>query len=48
MESNATRINVSGRSKEDKRDPEQPEKTTKPVDGRYEVGLFWAEDNATI
>ena len=39
MESNATQVNVSGRSREDKRALEQLEKTTKLVDGRYEVGL---------
>ena len=48
MESYATRVNVSGRSKDDKRAPEQLEKTTKMVDGQYEVGLPWAEENATI
>ena len=48
MESYATRVNVSGRSKDDKRALEQLEKTTKLVDGRYEVWLPWAEENATI
>ena len=48
MESYATRVNVSGRSGEDKRALEQLEKTRKLVDGRYEVGLPWVEDNATI
>ena len=48
MESYATRVNLSGRSKEDKRALELLEKSTKLVDGHYEVGLPWAEDNATI
>ena len=48
MESYATQVNVSGRSREDKRALEQLEKTTRLVDGRYEVGLPWAEDKATI
>ena len=48
MESYATRVNVSRRSREVKRALEQLEKTTKLVDGRYEVGLPWVEDNATI
>ena len=48
MESYATRVYVSGRSREYERAPEQLEKTTKLVDGRYEVGLPWVEDNATI
>ena len=39
MESYATRLNVSGRSKEDKKALEQLQKTTKLVDGHYEVGL---------
>ena len=47
-ESYATRVNVSGRSREDKRALEQLQKTTKLVVGRYEVGLLWVEDNATI
>ena len=41
-------VNVSGRSREDKKALEQLGKTTKPVDGRYEVGLLWTEENATI
>ena len=48
MESYTTRENVSGCSKDDKRVLEQLEKLTKLVDGRYEVGLHWAEENATI
>ena len=48
MESYATRVNVSGPSNDDKRALEQLEKTTIFVDGRYEVGLPWAEENATI
>ena len=48
MESYATRVNVSGRSKDDKRALAQLEQTTKLVDGRYEVGLPWAEDNPRI
>ena len=48
MESYATRVNVSGRSREDKRALEQLEKTTKLVDGRYKFGLLCVEDNATI
>ena len=48
MESYATRVNVSARSREDRRALEQLRKTTKLIDGRYEVGLPWAEDNATI
>ena len=48
MESYATRVNVSGRSKDDKRALAQLEQTTKLVDGRYEVGLPWAEDNPKI
>ena len=46
-ESYATRVNVSGRSKDDKRALEQLEKTKKLVDGQYVVGLPWAEENAT-
>ena len=48
MESYATRVNVSGRWKDDKSAPKQLEKTTKLVDGQYEVRLLWAEENATI
>ena len=48
MESYATRVNLSGRSKEDKRALELLEKSTKLVDGHYEVGLPLAEDIATI
>ena len=48
METYGTRVIVSGRSRADKRAPEQLEKTTKLICGRYEVGLPWAEDNATI
>ena len=48
MESYATRVNVSGRSKDDKSALEQLAKTTKLVDGWYEVGLHWTEENATI
>ena len=48
MESNATQVKVGGLSKDDKRALEQLEKTTKLVDGRCEVGLPWAEENATI
>ena len=48
MDSYATRVNSSGRSREDKRAPEQLEKTPKPVDGRHKVGLRRAEDNAPI
>ena len=48
MESYATRVNVSGQSKEDKRALAQFQQTTKFVDGRYEVGLPRAEDNPAI
>ena len=48
MQSYAIRVNVSGRSREVKRDLEQLKKTTKLVDGRYEVGLLCVEDNASI
>ena len=48
METYATRVNVSGSSREDKRALEQLEKTTKLADGQYEVGLPWVEDKATI
>ena len=48
VESYATRVNVTGGSREDKSALEQIKKTTKLGDGRYEVGLPWAEDNATI
>ena len=48
MESYATRANVSGHSIEDERALEQLKKTTKLVDGQYEVGIPGVEDNATI
>ena len=48
MASYATRVNVSGRSREDKRALEQLEKTTRLVVAGYEVGLPWVEDKATI
>ena len=48
MDSYASPVNVSGHPREDKRTLEQPEKTTKLVDGRYELGLSFVEDNATI
>ena len=48
MESYATQINVSGRSREDKRALGQLEKTINLVNGRNEVGLFWVEENASI
>ena len=48
MESYATRVNVSGRSKDDSRSLEQLEKTTKSVDGRCQVRLAWAEEKAMI
>ena len=48
MESYATRVNVSGRSKDNKKALEQLEKTTKLVDGQYEVEIPWAEENAMI
>ena len=48
MESYATQVNVSGRSRENKKALEQLAKTIKLVDGRYEVGLPRVEDNATI
>ena len=48
MGSYATGVNVSARSKGDKRAHEQLEKTTKLLDGRYEVWLSWAEENPTI
>ena len=47
-ESYATRLNVSGRSKEDKKALEQLQKTTKLVDGNYQVGLPWADDQPSI
>ena len=39
---------VSGRSKDDRRALEQLEKTAKLNDRLHEVGLPWAEENATI
>ena len=48
MESYATKMNVSGRSREDKRALEQLEKTQKLVDGHYKVGLRRTKNNATI
>ena len=48
MESYAIPVNVSGRSREVKRDLEQLKKTKKLVNGRYEVGLLCVEDNALI
>ena len=48
MESYATRVTDSGRSKDNKRALEQLQKTTTLVDGQYEVGLPWAKENATI
>ena len=48
MESNATQVNVSGRSREKKRALEQLEKTTRLIEGRCEVGLTWVEYNATF
>ena len=48
MESYATPVNVRGRLEDVKKGFEQLEKTTKLVDGRYEGGLSWAEENAAI
>ena len=48
MESFATRVDVSGRSREAKMTLEQLVKTTKMGNGHYGVELLWAEDNATI
>ena len=48
METYAKQVNVSGRSREDKKVLEQLEKITKLADGRYEVGLRKAEENATL
>ena len=48
MESFATQVNVSGRSREDKRALGQIKNATKLVDGPYEVGLLWVENNAMI
>ena len=48
MELYATQVNVSARSKEVQRALEQLEETPKLVDGRYEVGLPRAGENATI
>ena len=46
MESKAMPLNVSGRSRENVRAPEQLAKTTRLVQGRYKVGLSWAENIA--
>ena len=47
MESYSSTFSVSGRSHEDKKALEILEKTTRLIEGRYEVGLLWA-DNKVI
>ena len=48
IESYDTKVNVSGRSKEDKRALEQLQKRTKLVDGHYEVGLSRGQKWRTV